>query len=71
MGLRLLGAFLDSVGKDGGASIEVGRGSASNRGPVDTKLVKRIVACLDVRCGGCGLRCPESCVVSVFFFAFG
>ncbi|CAM9821721.1 unnamed protein product [Pylaiella littoralis] len=49
VGLRLLRAFLDSVGKSGGAT---GTGAAAEgavRGSVDTKLVKRIVACLDVR----------------------
>ena len=43
---------MDSVGKsgDGGAPTEGGGGGGgSSRGAVDTKLVKRIVACLDVR----------------------
>jgi len=57
VGLRLLGAFLDSVGKgdadagkkEGGASAAAS-GGVSTRGSEDTKLVKRVVACLDVRC---------------------
>ncbi|CAB1109039.1 unnamed protein product [Ectocarpus sp. CCAP 1310/34] len=53
VGLRLLGAFLDSVGKAGGVSGEgngdSNSGGGSVRGNEDTKLVKRIVACLDVR----------------------
>eukprot|EP00752_Nemacystus_decipiens_P010757 g9574.t1 len=56
VGLRLLGAFLDSVGKDvdGGASEDGGGRGGGNRGPVDTKLVKRVVACLDVRSNDSG-----------------
>lgn len=52
MGLRLLGAFLGAVGGDG--VVRQGSGDVKPRSspasPVETRLVKRVVACLDVRC---------------------
>lgn len=52
VGLRLLGAFLESVER-GGSVAGAGDGdtpAGGCRGNVETKLVKRVVACLDVRC---------------------
>eukprot|EP00904_Undaria_pinnatifida_P008175 jgi/Undpi1/4488/HiC_scaffold_17.g07842.m1 len=51
VGLRLLGAFLESVER-GGSVAGAGDGdtpAGGCRGNVETKLVKRVVACLDVR----------------------
>lgn len=48
VGLRLLGAFLESVESGGPVA---GTGDGGCRGSVETKLVKRVVACLDVRYG--------------------
>lgn len=53
VGLRLLGSFLESV-ESGGPAAGTGNGDTDPggcRGSVETKLVKRVVACLDVRCG--------------------